>query len=80
MGERHSTCLLRQRLSKRKSLRFVVMSPSSFLYRPATDRNAALKEKITPLAQRHRRYEAEMIYLKLRHADMVGQSQAGGSA
>jgi hypothetical protein len=44
------------------------MSPSSFRYRPATDRNAALKEKIITLAQRHRRYGAGMIYLKLRQA------------
>lgn len=58
-------------LSERKSLRFVGMSPSSFRYRPATDRNAALKEQIVTLAQRHRRYGAGMIYLKLRQAGMM---------
>ena len=47
------------------------MSPSSFRYQPATDRNAALKEKIVTLAQRHRLYGAGMIYLKLRQAGMV---------
>nr|MBB4248202.1 hypothetical protein [Rhodocyclus tenuis] len=35
------------------------------------DRNTALKEKIVVLAQRHRRYGAGMIYLKLRQAGMV---------
>lgn len=60
--------LIEQGLSERKSLRFVGMSPSSFRYRPATDRNAALREKIISLAHRHRRYGAGMIYLKLRQA------------
>jgi putative transposase len=39
-----------------------------FGYRPRQDRNTALREKIVSLAQRHRRYGAEMIYLKLRQA------------
>ena len=43
-------------LSERRSLRLVGMSPGSFRYQPATDRNAALKAKIIALAQRHRRY------------------------
>lgn len=60
--------LIEQGLSERKSLRCVGMSPSSFRYRPATDRNAALREKIISLAHRHRRYGAGMIYLKLRQA------------
>jgi transposase InsO family protein len=47
------------------------MSPSAYRYRPVTDRNIALKEKIIMLAQRHRRYGAGMIYLKLRQAGMV---------
>ena len=63
--------LIDQGLSERRSLRFVGMSPSSFRYRPATDRNTTLKEKIITLAQRHRRYGAGMIYLKLRQAGMV---------
>ncbi len=60
--------LIEQGLSERKSLRFIGMSPSSFRYRPATDRNAALRAKIITLAHRHRRYGAGMIYLKLRQA------------
>lgn len=63
--------LIDKGLSERRPLRFVGMSPSSFRYRPATDSNTALKEKIITLAQRHRRYRARMIYLKLRQAGMV---------
>ena len=44
------------------------MSASSLRYRPAADRNAALRERIVQLAHRHRRYGAGMIYLKLRQA------------
>ena len=57
-------------LSERRSLRLAGISPSSFRYQPATDRNAALKAKIIALAQRHRRYGAGMIYLKLRQEGM----------
>ena len=42
------------------------MSPSAFRYQPVADRNTARKERIIALAQRHRRYGAGMIYLKLR--------------
>lgn len=55
-------------LSERRSLRVVGMSASSYRYEPAEDRNCALKERIVALAQRHRRYGAGMIYLKLRQA------------
>lgn len=58
-------------LSERRSLRVVGMSPSAFRYQPVTDRNAALKERIIALAQRHRRYGAGMIYLKLRQAGEI---------
>ncbi|WP_101686124.1 IS3 family transposase [Chromobacterium sphagni] len=58
-------------LSERRSLRLAGMSPSSFRYQPATNRNAALKAKIIVLAHRHRRYGAGMIYLKLRQSGMV---------
>lgn len=58
-------------LSERRSLRVMGMSPSAFRYQPVADRNTALKEKIIQLAQRHRRYGAGMIYLKLRQAGMV---------
>nr|WP_087497292.1 IS3 family transposase [Curvibacter sp. AEP1-3] len=55
-------------LSERRSLRVVGMSASAYRYEPAQDRNGALKERIIALAQRHRRYGAGMIYLKLRQA------------
>ena len=44
------------------------MSASALRYEPRPDRNAELRERIIGLAQRHRRYGAEMIYLKLRQA------------
>jgi putative transposase len=47
------------------------MSASALRYRPAPDRNAALREQIVELAHRHRRYGAGMIYLKLRQAGQV---------
>lgn len=58
-------------LSERRSLRVIGMSPSAFRYQPVTDQNAALKERIIALAQRHRRYGAGMIYLKLRQAGEI---------
>ena len=58
-------------LSERHSLRIIGMSPSAYRYRPVADRNAALKERIIALAQRHRRYGAGMIYLKLRQAGEI---------
>lgn len=58
-------------LSERRSLLVVGMSPSAFRYQPVADRNTALKERIIALAQRHRRYGAGMIYLKLRQTGEV---------
>lgn len=58
-------------LSERRSLLVVGMSPSAFRYQPVADRNTALKERIIALAQRHRRYGAGMIYLKLRQAGEI---------
>jgi len=58
-------------LSERRALRVIGMSPSAYRYQPAQDRNCALKEKIIALAQRHRRYGAGMIYLKLRQAGEI---------
>lgn len=55
-------------LSERRALLIVQMSPSALRYQPAADRNQALREKIIALAQRHRRYGASMIYLKLRQS------------
>ena len=62
---RHLTA---QGLSERRALAVVKMSASSLRYRPAPDRNRALRERIIALAHRHRRYGAGMIYLKLRQA------------
>lgn len=55
-------------LSQRRGLRIVAMSASAFGYQPQPDRNVALRAQIVRLAQRHRRYGAEMIQLKLRQA------------
>ena len=57
-----------QGLSERKALKIVKMSASSLRYRSRGDRNVELRRKIVALAQRHRRYGAGMIYLKLRQA------------
>lgn len=58
-------------LSERHALRTVAMSASALRYQPAPDRNSALRQQIVALAQRHRRYGAEMIYLKLRQAGQI---------
>jgi transposase InsO family protein len=58
-------------LSERRSLRVIGMSASALRYEPVSDRNCALKDKIIALAQRHRRYGAGMIYLKLRQAGEI---------
>jgi transposase InsO family protein len=55
-------------LSERRSLQVIGMSASALRYQPRPDRNGALRERIIALAQRHRRYGAGMIYLKLRQA------------
>jgi putative transposase len=53
-------------LTERRALRVIGMSASALRYEPTPDRNVELRESILALAQRHRRYGAEMIYLKLR--------------
>ena len=58
-------------LSERRSLRVIGMSASALRYEPVNDCNCAVKEKIIALAQRHRRYGAGMIYLKLRQAGEI---------
>jgi putative transposase len=58
-------------LSERKALQIVKMSASSLRYRPAEDRNVELRQRIISLAQRHRRYGAGMIYLKLRQGGEI---------
>lgn len=55
-------------LSQRRGLHIVTMSASAFTYQPQPDRNLALRAEIVRLAQRHRRYGANMIQLKLRQA------------
>ncbi len=60
-----------QGLSERQALRVVQRSASSFRYQPAPDRNRALRGQIVTLAQRHRRYGAGMIYLKLRQQGLL---------
>ncbi len=55
-------------LSERRALQVVRMSASALRYEPRPDRNTELRARIIGLAQRHRRYGAEMIYLKLRQA------------
>ena len=58
-------------LSERRALLIVQMSPSALRYQPSADRNQELRERIVTLAQRHRRYGAGMIYLKLRQEGLV---------
>lgn len=60
-----------QGLSERRALSVVGMSASALRYEPVPDRNGALREQIVALAHRHRRYGAEMIYLKLRQAGQI---------
>lgn len=55
-------------MTERRGLQVVGMSASSLRYQPRPDPNVLLRAKIVTLAQRHRRYGAEMIYLKLRQA------------
>ena len=55
-------------LSERHALRVVGMSASAYHYQPMPDRNQDLRARIVALAQRHRRYGAGMIYLKLRQS------------
>lgn len=63
--------MMPQGLSERHALRVIGMSASSYRYEPAPDRNLDLRERILALAHRHRRYGAEMIYLKLRQAGQL---------
>jgi putative transposase len=55
-------------LSERRCCRLLGMSASALRYEPRADRNAELRQKIVAIAQRHRRYGAAMIYLRLRQA------------
>lgn len=55
-------------LSERRALRVARMSASGLRYMPQPDGNGELRQQIVEIAQRHSRYGAEMIYLKLRQA------------
>jgi transposase InsO family protein len=57
--------------TEKRALDIVCMSASSLRYQPAPDRNVELRQQIVTMAQRHRRYGAGMIYLKLRQAGQV---------
>lgn len=57
-----------QGMAERQALRVLGMSASALRYQPAPDRNEYLREQIVTLAQRYKRYGAEMIYLKLRQS------------
>ena len=58
-------------LSERRALTVGRMSASAFRYVPRPDGTAVVRDRIVDLAQRHRRYGAGMIYLKLRQAGHV---------
>jgi hypothetical protein len=47
------------------------ITTSALRCQPRADRNGRLREQIVALAQRHRPYGAEMIYLKLRQAGQL---------
>ena len=53
-------------LSERHACTVVRMSASALRYVPRPDPDPSLRERIIALAQRHRRYGAGLIYLKLR--------------
>ena len=66
-------------MTERRGLQVVGMSASSLRYQPRSDHNMLLRAKIIALAQRHRRYGAEMIYLKLRQAgELVNHKRVSG--
>lgn len=58
-------------LSERRCLKVARLSASALRYEPRPDRNTHLRQRIVELAQRHRRYGAPMIYLKLRQAGLA---------
>ncbi len=58
-------------LSERRALAVARMSASALRYVPRPDNNAELREQISALAQRHKRYGVGMIHLKLRQQGLV---------
>lgn len=68
-ARREAVRILKERgMTERHALRVVRMSPSALRYVPRPDGNAELRQQIVEMAQRHHRYGAPMIYLKLRQA------------
>ena len=63
--------LVESGLSERRVLAMLRMSASAYLYQPRPDRNTELRERILALAQRYKRYDVGMIYLKLRQAGVL---------
>lgn len=57
--------------TERRALTVVRMSASALRYQSAPDQNIELRAQIVTIAQRHRRYGADMIYLKLRQAGQI---------
>lgn len=55
-------------ITERHALRVIGMSASALRYTPRPDGKADLRQQIVDMAQRHKRYGALMIYLKLRQA------------
>lgn len=58
-------------LSERRALAVVRMSAAALRYTPQPDQDTELRDRILALAQRHRRYGAGMIYLKLRQEGRI---------
>ncbi len=58
-------------LSERRALAVMRMSASALRYQPRADRDRAVRTRIEALADRHKRYGAGMIYLKLRQEGLV---------
>ena len=54
-------------LSERQALRLVGMSASCMRYRPASDRNDRLRQRLKELAGQHRRHGYRMLHNRLVH-------------
>jgi putative transposase len=58
-------------LTERRALTVIHMSAAALRYVPRPDPDPSLRDRIVALAHRHRRYSADMIYLKLRQEGRV---------
>lgn len=63
--------LMEHGISERRSLRIARLSASALRYNAQPDKNVELREQITNLAHRYKRYGAEMIYLKIRQTGLI---------